>query len=70
LSTLLEFFGKGFVIDESPWVIELVVPRPLEIAHRRDQIVQLFVPDEGEKGGIDAGGVGAVGGVVVFFSSP
>ena len=43
LSLPLELFCEGDIIEEGPWVVELAVPRPLEIVHRRDKIVQFFV---------------------------
>lgn len=63
---IFELLGEGFVIEEGPGVVELVVPGRFEVAHRLQHPIQLFVADEGEDGGVDpgaGGGVGSVGGV-------
>lgn len=50
--------------------VEFVIPCSLEIPHRRDQLVQLLVPDEGQEGGVDASRVLAVRGIVVVLRTP
>lgn len=42
----LEFVGEWLVVEEGPWVVELVVPRPLEIFHRLDELAKLLVANE------------------------
>ena len=54
LSATFEFFGKGNVVEEGPWVVEFVVPCRFELAHGGDQGVEFFVADEGEEAGIYA----------------
>lgn len=40
---LLELFGKGNIVEKGPWVVELVVPCPLEIVHGIKHALQFFV---------------------------
>lgn len=55
--SLLELFGKGHVVEKGPGVVELVVPCPLEVAHRLQHAFQLLVSYQGQQGGIDSGRV-------------
>ena len=43
-----------------------MVPGAFEIAHGLDYAIDFRIPDKGEDGGIYAGGVGGVGGVVAI----
>lgn len=61
----LEVFGEGDVVEEGPGIVEFVVPGSLEVFHRLDHAFDFFVADEREDCGVDAGGIGVVGGVVV-----
>lgn len=70
LRLLLKLLGEGFVIEKDIGIVELVVPGALEIAHRTDQLVEFLVTDEGDEGGIGAGGLFALGGVIVIFGAP
>lgn len=54
LRDLFELVGKGFVVDEGPGVIEFVIPCALQVLHGLDELVELFVADEGEEGGVYA----------------
>lgn len=57
---LLELFGEGLVVEESPRVVKFVVPRPLEVYHGRYHIVHLFIADKGQQCGTDSIGVFSV----------
>lgn len=70
LSPPLEIFGEGLVVEENVGVIELAIPSALEMSHCGDQVVEFFVPDEGDDGGIDACRAGAIGGVIMFIGPP
>jgi hypothetical protein len=70
LRLLLEFLGEGLVIEEDIGIVELVVPCALEIAHGADQLVEFLVTDEGDEGGIGAGGLLAIWGVIVILGAP
>jgi hypothetical protein len=70
LCALFEFLRKGLVVEEDPGVIEFAIPGPLQVFHRRNKIVQLFITDEGNESSVRAGGMGAVGGIVVAIGSP
>lgn len=61
----LEGFGEGLVVEERPWVVELVVPGALEVADRGEKFFELGVADERDKGGSYAVGFWVTGGVVV-----
>lgn len=61
----LEGFGEGFIVEESPWVVELVVESLFEVADGLDELVELGIADEGEEGRFYAVGFGIVEGVVV-----
>lgn len=39
----LEFFGEGLVVEEGPRVVELVVPRSLQILHALQHILEFFI---------------------------
>lgn len=65
----LELLIEGLVVEEGPRIIELVVPCPLEIAHRHQHVIQLPVAHEGNNGGVDAVGIGVIGRIVVSFDS-
>jgi hypothetical protein len=65
LGECLELFRKGDVIEESPGVIELVIPSPFEVAHCEEKVLQFFVAHKGEKGRIYAWRVWTVGAVIV-----
>ena len=41
--SLLELVCERLVVEESPWVVELVVPRPLEIMHTLKHIFELLI---------------------------
>ena len=43
LCLLLEFFGELDVVKKRPRIIELVIPRPLEVSHRHDHIVDFLI---------------------------
>jgi hypothetical protein len=60
----LEFLSEWNVVEERPRVVELVIPRPLEIAHGLEHAVQLFVAYEGQEGGWDSGFAGGAWGIV------
>lgn len=66
----LELFGEGLVVEENVGIVELAVPCALEVLHCGDQLVQFFVPDEGDERGVDARRALAVGGVIVVISAP
>lgn len=70
LSSLLEFFCKGLVVEEDVGIIEFVVPRALEIAHGVDQILKFLVADERDNRGIGTGRIVAVGRVIMVVGSP
>jgi hypothetical protein len=70
LGPLLELLGERLVVEENVGVVELVVPGALEITHRADHVVQLFVTDEGDKGGISTGRLVAVRLIVVILRTP
>jgi hypothetical protein len=54
LCEALEFFGEGDVVEERPRVVELRVPRPLEVPHGLHHLFQLRVADKGEYRRIDS----------------
>lgn len=56
---LLELFREGLVVEESPRVVEFVVPCPLKVYHGRYHIVHLFIADKGKQCG--AGSIGVFG---------
>lgn len=62
---LFELFGKGFIVEEGPGIVEFVVPRAFELLHAADYLGEFAVADEGEDGGIDAVAVRVVGVVIV-----
>lgn len=66
----LELLRERDVVEEDPWVIELAVPGPFQVANCGDQVVKFFVPYEGNERGIGAGRVGAVGGIVAVVHTP
>lgn len=70
LCLLLEFLAEGLVVEENVRIVEFVVPCALEIAHGVDQLVQFLVAHKRDEGGIGAGGLFAIGGVIVVFGSP
>ena len=70
LGALLELLRKRLVVEENPGVIEFAVPGPFQIAHRRNQLFQLLVPDERDERRVSPGGVGTVGGIIVLVGSP
>lgn len=70
LRLLLELLGEGLVVKEDVGIVEFIVPCALEIAHGADQLVQFLVAHERDEGGIGAGGLFAIGGIVVIFGSP
>jgi hypothetical protein len=70
LGLLLELFGEGLVVEEDIRIVELVVPCALEITHGADQLVEFLITDEGDEGGIGAGGLLAIGRVIVIFGAP
>jgi hypothetical protein len=70
LRALFEFFREGLVVEEDPGVVEFRIPGPLQVFHRRNKVVQLLIADEGNESSVRAGGMGAVGGIVVAFGSP
>lgn len=62
---LLKLLREGLVVEESPRVVEFVVPGPLEIYHGRYHIVHLFIADKGEQCGADSIGVFGVWRILV-----
>ena len=70
LCSFLKLLGEWHVVEEDPRVVKFVVPCPFQVAHAWKQLVQLFVPHEGDDGCIGSGGVGAVRSVVVFVGAP
>jgi hypothetical protein len=70
LCSFLKLLGEWHVVEEDPRVVKFVVPCPFQVAHAWKQLVQLFVPHEGDDGRIGSGGVGAVRSVVVFVGAP
>lgn len=70
LGPLLELLGERLVVEEDPGVIELAVPGALQIAYRRNQLIEFLVSDKRDDGGGHASRVGAVRIVVVVFGSP
>lgn len=70
LRSLLKLSREGLVVEEDPGIVELVVPRSLQVTHRRNEIVQFLVSDEGDQCRVGPGRVGAIGGIVVVFSAP
>lgn len=66
----LELLCERHIVEEDPRVVELAVPGSLQIAHRRNQFVHLFVSDQGNECGIGTGRVGAVRGIVVVVRTP
>lgn len=63
LRLALELLGKGLVVEKGPGVVELVVPRPLQVLHRLHHVVDLFVSHQRQQRGGDPGAVGGVGGI-------
>ena len=70
LGAPFEFVGEGDVVEESPRVVEFVVPCCLELFHGRNEVVEFFIADEGEERGVDAGWGGGVWGVVACCVAP
>ena len=70
MRALLELLCERLVVEENPGVIKFAVPRPFQIAHCRNQLLELLVPDERDERRVGPGGVGAVGGIIVLVSSP
>lgn len=70
LCRLLEGVGKWDIVEKCPGVIKFVVPCGFQLFHGRDEFVKFFITDEREEGGIDAGGIKAVGFIVVVSVSP
>jgi hypothetical protein len=66
---LLELFRKGLVVEEGPRVIELVIPRALQVLHALQHSLEFLVTYQREDGGIDARAIGRVGCVVVAMDS-
>lgn len=62
---LLKLFREGLVVEESPRVVEFVVPGPLEVYHGRYHIVHLFIADKGKQCGADSIGVFGVWRILV-----
>jgi hypothetical protein len=58
---LLELFCEGFIIEESPRIVELVVPCPLEVVHGLDHVINLLVPHQCQQGRINPLGVFRIG---------
>ena len=56
---LLELFCERHIIEEGPWVVKFVIPRPFQILHALQQIVQLLISHEGKDGGVYARAVRA-----------
>jgi hypothetical protein len=63
LGLLLELGREWDVVEEGPRVVELVVPRLLEVAHGLQHAVELLVAHQGQQGGVDARGARGAGGV-------
>ena len=70
LGLLLELGGELDIIEEDVRVVEFAVPGALQIVHGLQELVQFFVADKGDKGGVGAGRVLAVGRVVMLVGSP
>jgi hypothetical protein len=67
---LFEFIGEGHVVEKRPRVVELVIPRCLELLHGGKEFVEFFITHKGEEGGIDSRGVVVVGRVVMVGGVP
>jgi len=61
----LEFGSEGFVIEECPGVIKLVVPSSFKVFHSLNHTSKLIVSDKGEYCCVYSRGVGIVCGIVV-----
>ena len=48
LCQTLEIFGKRYVVEESPGIIELRIPCSLQIPHGHQHAVELFIPHESQ----------------------
>ena len=70
LSLLLELLGKGYIVEEDIRIVELAVPRSLQVSHCREQLTEFLIADEGNERSIGAGRFFAVGGIIVFVRSP
>lgn len=66
----LEFVRKGHVVEEGPWIVELVIPCPFQVAHRLHDTLELFIADEGEDRGVYAVGLWVVCVVIVTSYTP
>ena len=61
----LELRSKRHIVKESPRVVELGIPRPLQILHRLHHIIHLFVPHQRKKRRIRPGRIWVVGRIFV-----
>ena len=66
---LLEFLCERHVVEESPRVVELGIPCPLQIVHAPQKIIYFLIPHQAQYGGVYAGTVRVVGLVVVTLDS-
>jgi hypothetical protein len=66
---LLEIFGEWLVVEEYPRVIELVIPRSLQVGHALQHIVDFLISYQGDDGGVCAGALRIVGCIVVAIDT-
>lgn len=66
---VLELLIKRNFIEKRPRIIELVIPRPLQISHRLYEGIDLGVTDERDNRGVYACAMRIVGLVVVALDS-
>ena len=63
LGLALELIREWDIVEEGPGVVELAIPGAFKVSHCGEELVELFVADEGEERGVDAGGIWGVWGV-------
>ncbi len=66
---LLELLGERLIIEESPRIIELVIPCPLEVMHTLKQIIELLITYQTQKSSVDARAIRVIWCVVVSVDS-
>lgn len=54
LCLLLELVREVNIVEESPWIVELVVPCALQIAHGLEHALQLLVPHQCQERRVNA----------------
>ena len=53
LCEAFEFFSEWHIVEECPWIIELVVPGPFQILHGLYHSYRLLVTNQSKEGRID-----------------